>query len=90
MTVFTPTGTLGYGFGAKALARGMSLLAAVIAVDAGSTIRDHTIADRADLVSRLSMKQELAQLIRAGRQAQIPVIVGSAGGSGSRAQWTGR
>ena len=37
ITVLAPTGTLGYGFGAEALARGMSLNPSVIAVDAGST-----------------------------------------------------
>ena len=37
ITVLAPTGTLGYGFGAAALARGMSLRPDVIAVDAGST-----------------------------------------------------
>ena len=37
ITVLTPTGTLGYGFGAEALAAGMAMRPDVIAVDAGST-----------------------------------------------------
>lgn len=91
ITVLAPTGTLGYGFGAEALARGMSLNPSVIAVDAGSTDPGpHYLGSGEPLVSRLSMKRELTQLIEAGRQANIPVIVGSAGGSGSRAHvdWT--
>ena len=91
ITVLAPTGTLGYGFGAEALARGMSLNPSVIAVDAGSTDPGpHYLGSGEPLVSRLSMKRELTQLIEAGRQAKIPVIVGSAGGSGSRAHvdWT--
>lgn len=91
ITVLAPTGTLGYGFGAEALARGMSLNPSVIAVDAGSTDPGpHYLGSGEPLVSRLPMKRELTQLIAAGRQANIPVIVGSAGGSGSRAHvdWT--
>jgi hypothetical protein len=91
ITVLTPTGTLGYGFGAKALARGMSLGPSVIAVDAGSTDPGpHYLGSGEPLVSRISMKRELTQLIEEGRRAGIPVIVGSAGGSGSKAHvdWT--
>jgi len=91
ITVLAPTGTLGYGFGAKALERGMSMKPGVIAVDAGSTDPGpHYLGSGEPLVSRISMKKELTQLIEAGRKARIPVIVGSAGGSGSKAHvdWT--
>ena len=91
ITVLTPTGTLGYGFGADALTRGMTLKPDVIAVDAGSTDPGpHYLGSGDTLVSRFSMKRELTELIRAGRQTGIPVIVGSAGGSGSKAHvdWT--
>lgn len=91
ITVLTPTGTLGYGFGEAALARGMSLNPAVIAVDAGSTDPGpHYLGSGETLVSRHSIKKELSQLIKAGRAARIPVIVGSAGGAGSGVQvdWT--
>lgn len=91
ITVLTPTGTLGYGFGAEALRRGMSLRPQVIAVDAGSTDPGpHYLGSGETLVSRYVMKRELTDLILAGRGAGIPVIVGSAGGSGSHAhvEWT--
>ena len=91
ITVLAPTGTLGYGFGVQALARGMSLTPSVIAVDAGSTDPGpHYLGSGEPLVSRISMRKELAQLIAAGRDANIPIIVGSAGGAGSRAHvdWT--
>jgi hypothetical protein len=87
ITVLTPTGTLGYGFGAEALQRGMSLKPAVIAVDAGSTDPGpHYLGSGEPLVSDVSIKRELTALIRAGREAGIPVIVGSAGGAGSGVQ----
>lgn len=91
LTVLTPTGTLGYGFGAKALARGMSLEPDVIAVDAGSTDPGpHYLGSGEPLVSRISIKRELTQLIEAAQKARIPLIVGSAGGAGTKAHvdWT--
>lgn len=91
IVVLTPTGTLGYGFGAEALKRGMSLKPDVIAVDAGSTDPGpHYLGSGEPLVSRISIKKELTQLIAASRAARIPLIVGSAGGAGCRAHvdWT--
>jgi len=91
ITVLTPTGTLGYGFGTEALANGMALGPNVIAVDAGSTDPGpHYLGSGEPLVSRFSMKRELTELILASRKAGIPLVVGSAGGSGCRrhVDWT--
>jgi len=91
ITVLTPTGTLGYGFGAEALDGGMRLKPDVIAVDAGSTDPGpHYLGSGEPLVSRFSMKKELSDLIRVGRRARIPLVVGSAGGSGCQrhVDWT--
>ena len=85
ITVLTPTGTLGYGFGDEALARGMSLKPNVIAVDAGSTDPGpHYLGSGKPLVSNVSIKRELRALIHAGLKAGVPVIVGSAGGAGTK------
>lgn len=85
--VLTPTGTLGYGFGAEALSRGMSLGPAVIAVDAGSTDPGPSyLGSNKPLVSDYSIRRELKALIQAAHAAKIPVIVGSAGGAGTGAQ----
>lgn len=85
--VLTPTGTLGYGFGAEALARGMSLGPAVIAVDAGSTDPGpFYLGSNKPLVSDYSIRRELKELVQAAHAAKIPVIVGSAGGAGTGAQ----
>jgi hypothetical protein len=91
ITVLAPTGTLGYGFGLDALKRGMSLKPNVIAVDAGSTDPGpHYLGSGEPLVSRFSLHRELRELIKAAHRANIPLIVGSAGGAGSRAHvdWT--
>ncbi|MCX7354653.1 MAG: acyclic terpene utilization AtuA family protein [Alphaproteobacteria bacterium] len=85
ITVLAPTGTLGYGFGADALKRGMDFKPGVIAVDAGSTDPGpHYLGSGEVLVSRFSYKKELTELMAASRAAGIPLVVGSAGGSGSR------
>ena len=87
ITVLTPTGTLGYGFGAEALARGMSLKPDVIAVDAGSTDPGPSyLGSNKPLVSDYSIRRELKDLISAAHKAGIPVIVGSAGGAGTASQ----
>ena len=91
ITVLTPTGTLGYGFDAGAFRRAMDMVPDVIAVDAGSTDPGPSyLGSGKPLVPRFSIKRELTDIIAAGRAANIPVVVGSAGGAGARAHvdWT--
>ena len=83
ISVLTPTGTLGYGFDAQALARGMRFEPDVVAVDAGSTDPGPAYLGSAEpLCSRRVVKGEIAQLLRSARGAGIPLVIGSAGGSG--------
>lgn len=91
ISVLTPTGTLGYGFDPEALARGMRFGPHVIAVDAGSTDPGPAYLGSAEpLCSRRVVKGEIAQLLGAARHANIPLVIGSAGGSGRRelVDWT--
>jgi hypothetical protein len=91
ITIVTPTGTLGYGFSSAALDRAMGMKPDAIAVDAGSTDPGpHYLGSGEPLVSRLSTKRELTDLIRASRRHGIPLIVGSAGGAGTKrhVDWT--
>ena len=83
ITVLTPTGTLGYGFDSGALERGMQLAPLVIAVDAGSTDPGPAYLGSAEpLCSRRVVKREIAELLGAARRTGIPLVIGSAGGSG--------
>ncbi len=87
ITVLAPTGSLGYGFGEAALKRGLAFEPDVIAVDSGSTDPGpHYLGSGEFLVSRFGYKKELSQLIAASRAAGVPLVVGSAGGSGSNAR----
>lgn len=84
--VLTPTCTLGYGFSHEALQRGMEWGADVIAVDAGSTDPGpYYLGSGETLVSEISIKKDLTQMLKAANRAKIPVIVGSAGGAGAKA-----
>lgn len=84
--VLTPTGTLGYGFGAEALKRGMELGVDVIAVDAGSTDPGpYYLGSGKSLVSDFTIRKEMEQLIAQSHKFGVPLIVGSAGGAGSKA-----
>lgn len=91
VTVLTPTGTLGYGYGQDALANGLHFQPNVIAVDAGSTDPGpYYLGAKSPLVSRISIKRELDNLITSARSQGIPIVVGSAGGVGSKwhVDWT--
>lgn len=91
ITILAPTGTLGYGFDRDALTRGMTLKPALIGVDAGSTDPGpHYLGAGEPLAPRIAVERELEQLLEAALGAGIPLVVGSCGGSGSRAQlaWT--
>lgn len=84
--VLTPTCTLGYGFSLDALKRGMEWKPDVIAVDAGSTDPGpYYLGAGETLVSEISIKKDLTHILQAARQANIPFIVGSAGGAGAKA-----
>ena len=83
MTVLTPTGVLGYGFDPDALARGMKLGPALIAVDAGSTDPGpYYLGAGESLAPRIAVERELEHLLEAAVHHGIPLIVGSCGGSG--------
>ena len=87
MTVLAPTGTLGYGFDPDALARGMTLEPALIVVDAGSTDPGpYYLGTGESLVPRISIERELELLLDAALDREIPLVVGSCGGSGRNDQ----
>ncbi|WP_299494468.1 acyclic terpene utilization AtuA family protein [uncultured Shewanella sp.] len=91
LTVLSPTAILGYGFPLSSFERGMAMKPDVIAVDAGSVDPGpFYLGSGKSFTDRAAVKRDLLQMIIAGVQAKIPVIVGSAGGSGAKAHldWT--
>lgn len=89
--ILSPCGMLGYGFPEDSFRAGMENQPDAIVVDAGSTdAGPHKLGLGTAIVSRQACKKDLTLMITAGIQAGIPVIIGSAGGSGGRTHvlWT--
>lgn len=91
--ILSPCGMLGYGFPETSFRRGMDMHPDAIVVDAGSTdAGPHKLGLGTAIVSEQACKKDLTLMIKAGIEAGIPVIIGSAGGSGARKHvlWTRR
>jgi len=89
--VLSPVGMLGYGFPGESFQEGMKREPHIIAVDAGSTdAGPHKLGAGVGIVSREATKRDLTFMLTAGREKKIPVLVGSAGGSGAEVHlnWT--
>jgi hypothetical protein len=84
--VIVPTGMLGAGFTADALDRGIALGAHAIAVDGGSTDSGpYYLGAAAPKMPAEAIAADLRLMLIKGAAARIPVIVGSAGTSGTDA-----
>ncbi len=82
--VLSPTAILGYGFPEESFNEGMKKQPHVIAVDAGSTDPGpYYLGSGKSFTDRNAVKRDLTYMIKAGVENKIPVIVGTAGGSGA-------
>ncbi len=89
--ICSPCGILGYGFPLASFENALREKPDFLVVDAGSTdAGPHKLGAGVGIVSRRATKMDLTVLLKAAREHQIPLIVGSAGGSGARVhtQWT--
>ncbi len=85
LRVLSPTAILGYGFPMESFVEGMKRKPHVIAVDAGSTDPGpYYLGAGVSFTDRNSVKRDLEIMIPAAIEAGIPVIIGTAGGSGAR------
>lgn len=82
--VLSPTAILGYGFPEASFERGMQAQPHCIAVDAGSTDPGPTyLGSGKPFTDRLGVKRDLRFMLKAGIAHRIPVLIGTAGGSGA-------
>lgn len=89
--ILAPCGMLGYGFPKSSFMNGMAYRPNAIVVDAGSTdAGPHKLGADTAIVSRQACKKDLEIILTEGAKAGIPVIIGSAGGSGAKVhvEWT--
>lgn len=82
--VLSPTAILGYGFPESSFKKGMERKPHLIAVDAGSTDPGpYYLGAGKAFTDRAFVKRDLRYMIREGVKNNIPVVVGTAGGSGA-------
>lgn len=89
--ILAPCGMLGYGFPKESFMKGMAHEPDAIVVDAGSTdAGPHKLGAGAAIVSKKACKMDLEIILTEGIKAKIPIIIGSAGGSGAKphVEWT--
>jgi hypothetical protein len=85
MRILSPTAILGYGFPLESFERGMARRPYFIGVDAGSTDPGpYYLGSGRPFVDRGAVKLDLTVLVRAAKKAGIPLVIGTAGGSGAR------
>jgi hypothetical protein len=91
LRVLSPTAILGYGFPVESFTKGMEKHPHVIAVDAGSTDPGpYYLGAGTSFTDKTAVKRDLQIMISAALSEGIPVIIGSAGGSGGEPHldWT--
>jgi hypothetical protein len=81
--ILSPTAILGYGFPIESFREGMRHKPHVIAVDAGSTDPGpYYLGAGVPFTDRAAVRRDLRLLLEAARDEDIPLLIGSAGGSG--------
>ncbi|ACI19214.1 acyclic terpene utilization AtuA family protein [Dictyoglomus thermophilum] len=89
--IFSPTAILGYGFPEETYYKAFSEKPDVIAVDAGSTDPGpYYLGKGISFVDREATKRDLEYLIKMSLKLDIPLLVGSSGGCGTKSSldWT--
>jgi hypothetical protein len=82
--VLSPTAILGYGFPEESFMSGLARNPDLIACDAGSTDPGpHYLGSGKSFTDRAFVKRDLTFMLVEGARRGIPVVVGSAGGSGA-------
>lgn len=90
LRILSPTAILGYGFPKESFERGLEMEPDLIAVDAGSVDPGpYYLGEGVSFTDKTAVKIDLKIMIKAAQNKNIPVIVGTAGGSGAEPhlQW---
>ena len=83
--ILSTTAILGYGFPLESFEEGMKRKPDLIAVDAGSTDPGpFYLGEGISFTDRGAVKRDLEIMICAGIKENIPVVIGTAGGSGAK------
>ena len=84
LKVLSPTAILGYGYPVESFMNGMALKPDIIGVDAGSVDPGpFYLGAGKSFTDRSGVKRDLRYMLRASVESKIPLVIGSAGGSGA-------
>lgn len=82
--ILAPTGIVGYGFPEASFAAGLRQKPDLIACDAGSTDPGpYYLGSGIPFTSATAVKRDLTLMLKAACELRIPLVIGSAGGSGA-------
>jgi len=85
LRILSPAGIIGYGFPEKSFEEGMRREPHFIGVDGGSADPGpYYLGSGKSFTSAISVKRDLTFILKAAREKNIPVVIGSAGGAGGR------
>lgn len=85
INIVSPCGMLGYGFPAESFERAFEQEVHGIVVDAGSTdAGPHKLGAGVSIVSDRALKKDLELILAKGILNKVPIIIGSAGGAGTK------
>lgn len=85
MRILSPTAILGYGFPLESFKEGLKRKPHAIGVDAGSTDPGpYYLGAGVSFTSRAAVKRDLEIIIEAAAKRKIPLLIGTAGGSGGK------
>lgn len=85
LRLLSTTAILGYGFPLESFRRGMALRPSVIAADAGSSDPGPAYLGMGkSFVDEGAVRRDLEIMIAAGMAQRVPVVIGTAGGSGAK------
>lgn len=82
--ILAPTGIVGYGFPEESFAAGVALNPDLIACDAGSTDPGpYYLGSGIPFTNATAVKRDMTLMLKAACELKIPLVIGSAGGSGA-------
>ena len=82
--ILSPTGIVGYGFPEESFAAGVALKPDLIACDAGSTDPGpYYLGSGIPFTNATAVKRDMTLMLKAACELNIPLVIGSAGGSGA-------
>lgn len=82
--ILAPTGIVGYGFPEESFMNGVRMKPDLIACDAGSTDPGpYYLGSGIPFTNALSVKRDMTLMLKAACELSIPLVIGSAGGSGA-------